>query len=220
MGLLNTILDIVFPVNCVSCGKNGENLCLACLKSSPTADRESAEWIFPLFDYRHPPIKKSIWLLKYKGRKKLTEVFAEVLYGYILQELADLKIMQNFDEALLIPVPIDKKRLRERGFNQAELICRELEKIDSRVNFKIKNNILIKIKDTGHQARIENRSERLKNIVDSFGLKDEKQSIEEIKGKNIILIDDVTTTGATLAEARKVLRQAGARKVIAFTIAH
>ena len=67
MCFLNTILDIVFPVHCVSCGKEGSDLCLKCLLDSPPAERESANWIFPLFDYRHLPIKKSIWLLKYKG---------------------------------------------------------------------------------------------------------------------------------------------------------
>lgn len=223
MGFLNTILDTIFPVNCLSCGKNGQNFCRGCLSYSPPAERESAKWIFPLFDYRHPPIKKAIWLLKYKGKKSVADVFAEVMYGHILEELADLKVMENFKEAILIPIPIERNRKKERGFNQAELICEKLAKLDlpaqadGNRNFELRNDILIKIKDTGHQARIENRSVRLKNIVDSFALKDEKINL---KGQNIILVDDVTTTGATLSEAKKVLKTAGARKVIAFTIAH
>ena len=68
VNFLDTILNVIFPVHCVLCGKEGSDLCLKCLSSSPPALRESANWIFPLFDYRHPPIKKFIWLLKYKGK--------------------------------------------------------------------------------------------------------------------------------------------------------
>ncbi len=221
MGFLHTItkaiLDIIFPVYCLSCQKSGKNLCLECLSTFPSAERECAKWIFPVFDYRHPPIKRAVWLLKYKGKKDLAGTFAEILYGHMLQELADLKVMQNFNEPLLIPIPIDKKRRRERGFNQAELICEYLVKLDLNTKFKLEKNILVKVKDTGHQARIENRSTRLKNIIGSFASSEVKK---ELQGKNIILIDDVTTTGATLSEAKKVLKKAGARKVIAFTVAH
>ncbi|TSC77716.1 MAG: putative amidophosphoribosyltransferase [Parcubacteria group bacterium Gr01-1014_24] len=218
MRFLNTILDMVFPVNCISCGKPGVNLCLICLLDSPLAERENARWIFPLYDYRHPPIKKALWLFKYKGKKRLASIFAEILYGKIMEELSELSLMENFREPILIPIPLSAKRYRERGYNQAELICKELIKLDNNVNFKLENNILIKPRDTKHQAHIENRSERLKNIIGSFTVKNE--SINLIKGRNIILIDDITTTGATLTEARKTLKQAGARKIIAFTVAH
>lgn len=216
MRLVNTILDIVFPTYCISCGSRGSSLCVKCLLDSPAAERECAEWIFPLYDYRHPQIKKSVHLLKYKGRKSLAEVFAEVLYGRIFEELSELSIMENFKEAILIPVPLSPRRKRERGFNQAELVAEELMKIDGGVNFKLERNVLIKPKETTHQAHIENRRERLKNIMGSFVVKNE----ELIKNKNIILIDDVTTTGATLSEAKKVLKESGTRKVVAFTIAH
>jgi len=216
MKFINTILTIVFPANCLSCGKNGTDLCLKCLVDSPQAERENLKWVFSLFDYRHPPIKKAVWFLKYKGKKNLARVFAEVMRDRIVEELADLSILENFREPLLVPVPLAPKRKRERGFNQAELICKKLIELDKNKNFKLEKNVLIKPKDTEHQARIENRSERLKNIVGSFSIKNP----ERIKNRNIILIDDVTTTGATLNEARKVLKQAGAKKIIAFTVAH
>lgn len=219
MNFLNTILDIVFPVYCISCGKNGSDLCLKCLEESPEAERESAKWIFPLYDYRHPPVKKAIWLLKYKGKFRLATIFAEVLYGRIIEELADLSVLENFHEPILIPIPLAPKRKHERGFNQAELICKKLIKINNinnEKNFELVNNVLVKLKETKHQARIENRNERLKNIIDSFSV----VNSEKIKGRNIILIDDVTTTGATLNEARKILKQNGAKKIIAFTVAH
>lgn len=230
MSILDTILNIVFPVNCVSCGKNGSDLCIKCLSDSPSAERESANWIFPLFDYRHPPIKKSIGLLKYKGKKRLASVFAEVLYGRIIEELSELSMIENFKDAILIPIPLSRRRYRERGYNQAELICKELIKLDSNSNinlrygvdekmernFSLEKNILIKIKETEHQANIKDRRDRLKNLVGSFYVKNP----EVIKSKNIVLIDDVLTTGATLTEAKKILKKNGARKIIAFTIAH
>ncbi len=228
MNFLDTILDVIFPVNCVSCGKRGSDLCLKCLSDSPPALRESANWIFPLFDYRHPPIKKSVWLLKYSGKRRLAGVFAEIMYGRIMEELSDLSVMRNFNNAILVPVPLSQKRYRERGYNQAELICRKLIELDSKTNlrhgvdmkvernFILEKNVLIKIKETEHQVNVKDRRERLKNLSGSFSVKNP----DAIKGKNIILIDDVLTTGATLNEARKTLKQSGARKVIAFTVAH
>ena len=238
--ILNSILNIVFPVKCISCGENGKDFCLKCLSDVPPAERETAKWIFPLYDYRHPPIKKALWLLKYNGKKRLAGIFAEILYEKIIEELSELSVMENFNEAILIPIPLSTKRYRERGFNQAELICKELIRL-SRTNhltppsaplsiskwrgvggevFTLENNVLIKPRETEHQARIHNRTERLKNIIGSFSIKNEKENISKIKERNIILIDDITTTGATLTEAKKVLKQAGARKVIAFTVAH
>ena len=254
MHFLNTILDIVFPVKCMLCGQAGADLCLGCLKDAPPAERESAEWIFPLYDYRHPIIKKSLWLLKYKGKKRLAKIFAEIIYEKILEELSELSVMENFTNAILIPIPLSPKRYRERGYNQAELICEEIIKINNLrnhltppfdklraplsltrrgaggevdnphlrhgVNMQLENNVLIKIKETEHQARIKNRNIRLKNLVGSFAIKNTEKNSNLIKGRNIILIDDITTTGATLAEAKKILKQAGARKIIAFTVAH
>ena len=219
MRFLNTILDIVFPIRCISCETIGADLCLKCLTESKPAERETAEWIFPLYDYRHPPIKKAVWLLKYRGKKKLAGILAEAMYGRILEELAELSIMENFRDPILIPIPLSPKRYRERGFNQAELIGKkliELQNSSPRKSFVLEKNILMKIKETKHQAQIKDRRERLKNLTGSLAIK----NAQLIKGRNIILIDDVTTTGATLNEAKKILKQSGARKVIAFTIAH
>ena len=223
MPFLNTILDIIFPPKCVSCGREGKDLCVKCLTDAPAAERESAEWIFPLYDYRHASIKTALWFFKYKGKKRLASIFAEVIYDKILEELSDLSRMENFINAILMPVPLSSSRYRERGYNQAELICRELMKINDLrlgLSFKLENNILIKPKETKHQAQIENRVERLRNIIGSFAVKNELENAKLLKDRNIILIEDITTTGATLHEAKKVLERAGARKVIAFTVAH
>src|SRR3989339_1476510 len=126
MRFLDTILDIIFPTKCLSCGQVGRDLCIKCLSESPVAERETAKWIFSLYDYRHPPIKKALWLFKYKGKKRLANIFAEIMYDKILEELSELSIMENFRDAILIPIPLTFSRYRERGYNQAELICKEL----------------------------------------------------------------------------------------------
>ena len=239
MGFLNTILEIVFPSKCILCDKKGSDLCLSCISISPPAERETVDWIFPLYDYRHPAIKKSLWLLKYSGKKRLANIFAEVVYDKILEELSDLIIFENFTEPILVPIPLSTERYKERGFNQAELICQEIIRISKSRNltpdpspyqgegcqrrgevFTLGKNILIKPKDTEHQARIKDRKIRLKNISGSFALRNDIEKLKLIKNRNIILIDDITTTGATLNEARKVLKKAGVRKIIAFTVAH
>ncbi|MFA6257283.1 MAG: phosphoribosyltransferase family protein [Candidatus Paceibacterota bacterium] len=221
MDFLDTILSLVFPIKCAICGKAGLDFCSRCLEDCPRAERESAKWIFPLYDYRHPPIKKSLWLFKYKGKRRLAKIFAEILYENMLEELADLAVLENFNNTLLVPIPLSRKRLRERGYNQAALICREILKINiaqenSGVKFELSENALVKPKETEHQAHIKDRKRRMENMRGTFQV--DNPAI--VAGRNIILIDDILTTGATLSEARRTLKDAGARKVIAFTLAH
>lgn len=216
MNILPTLLNFIFPTHCLSCRQYGEDLCLKCLASFPQAERQTLEWIYPIYDYRHKAVKEAIWLLKYKNHKRLAGVLAEALYARILEELSELSVMGNFHEPVLIPIPLSKERQRERGFNQALLLCRAIVALDSENNLELNTNVLVKPRDTEHQARIEDRAHRLKNIIGSFAIK----NTDTIKNRNIILVDDVTTTGATLSEAKKILKQAGAKNVIAFTVAH
>lgn len=222
MTFLNTIvgrvLDTLFPIYCLGCKTIGSNLCMKCLLAFPMAEREGLPWVYPVYDYRHPPVKKSLWHLKYKNKKTLAQTFANILYDKILEELSELSIMENFRDPLLIPIPLSKERYQERGYNQAELIAKKLVVLDKNTNFTLLTDILIKIKDVEHQARIQNRSKRLRNIVGSFAIQHGKEYM--VQKRNIILIDDILTTGATLSEAKNVLKQAGARKIIGFTIAH
>jgi competence protein ComFC len=216
MNLINTILDIFFPIDCICCKKNGKYLCSECLLSFPPVKQEGEKWIFSLYDYRHPLVKKSLWLLKYKGRKQIANIFAEVMYGIILEELSDFALIENFREPILIPIPLTKKKQRRRGFNQAQLIAERLVKLDDNKNFVLNTDILVKSVETKQQANIKDKKGRLHNLADSFAVVNTKK----IKDKNIILIDDITTTGTTLKEAKKALKKAGAKKFIAFTVAH
>lgn len=214
MGILLYLLDIVFPVNCLGCKKAGTPLCPKCLGNFRRAERPTEEWIYSMFDYRHPNMKRAIWLMKYAGKRNLAGVFGEMLGSHLALELSELGPLENFHDPIMIPIPLSKKRMRERGYNQTELLCQSMLKMNK--NLEYQNKILKKIKETEHQARLKDRSVRLKNLLGTFEIRDR----DLVRGRNIILVDDVTTTGATLSEAKKVLRAAGARKVIAVTIAH
>lgn len=214
MAFFDLILDTIFPPECVACGKKNEYLCNSCMVNCPPPERKTHEWIYPLFDYRHPAIRKSVWLIKYTGKKKVAHAFGEVMYRKMLEEMGDLYVMEKFMSPLLIPIPLSGKRKRKRGFNQAEILCREIISCDKRKYLTLDTNILSKVRETSHQAHTKNKEERLKNLTGTFKVSG------EVKNRNIILVDDVATTGATLLEAKQTLENAGARKVIAFTIAH
>ncbi len=115
----------------------------------------------------------------------------------------------------IVPIPLSKKRLRERGYNQAELLARALTRAGSATDFKIAN-ILRKTKNTEPQAKIKRRHNRLANMRDVFAVKDGVQ----LENAVVFLIDDIVTTGATLKDARRALLAAGASRVYAITVAH
>lgn len=168
-----------------------------------------------LFQYKNKIARKAIWEIKYRGNKKIAEKLSKLFYEFILETAADEMLFSNFTNPLLLPIPASKSTLKERGFNQCELIAKEVEKIDIGKNFEINFNALRKIKETPHQSKSKNRAERLENLKNSFGTDSKK-----VKGRNIIVIDDVITTGATMKEAMKTLHAAGAKKVLGFAIAH
>jgi competence protein ComFC len=130
--------------------------------------------------------------------------------GYALYRELD----KNYKEARLIPIPISKNRRRERGYNQCELIINEIIRLDSEKRFLADYELLIREKDIEKQTH-KNRSERISNTKHIF--KVTKRNNLDAK---IIIIDDVTTTGSTLKEARDELLKVGYTNVSALSIAH
>jgi hypothetical protein len=106
MKILKTILDIVFPLYCVNCAKAGSSLCTNCLAKAHFNEKEVPNFIYPIYDFRDPIIRKGIWALKYKNKKDVANIFAKEIYTYILEELSDLKLLENFQNPLLIPITI------------------------------------------------------------------------------------------------------------------
>lgn len=168
-----------------------------------------------LFDYKDPLIRQAIWELKYRGNRKIVALFAECLHEDLVLELSNRRLSENFNNPLLLPIPISRERKRSRGFNQSELLAEALAKKDCGNFFEVNCLLLWKIKDAESQTK-KNRAERLKNLNGCFAIKDPNK----IHNRNIILLDDVTTTGATFEEARKTLLLAGAKKIYCVAVAH
>jgi len=216
--IVNLIGDIVFPKTCSGCGDTGFFLCEKCFNRIPRADpplSEANSFITAVFDYRNQTVRNAIWRFKYKNAREIAECFGRVLYEEIIDEIGnDLRIGRN-EKFLLIPIPLHKTRLRERGYNQSELLAREILKYDTEKIFIIETRALSRTRATNAQAKKEKRDARFENLRGAFAA-----FPEFVNKENIILIDDVTTTGATLAEARKMLIKAGAKTVRAYTVAH
>lgn len=214
--LRDILLNILFPISCAGCGMDKNPLCIACRAKIPESDMSLDPYIYAALAYRNSVLRTVLWQLKYHGNTILARACAEILYDRILEELAELSELAYFTDPLIIPIPLSKKRLRKRGFNQTEIIVRALSVIDTKTSFTPAYNVLYKITDTKSQMSIKDKRERRKNIVGCFAVKNR----EQIRNKNIILIDDITTTGATFHEARKTLLNAGAKQVVCFAVAH
>ena len=174
--------------------------------------------LIAFFDYRDPLVRTAIWELKFRGNRAVASLLAECLFDELSAELSELEIFENFTQPLIIPVPLSSKRRRERGFNQCEILLDGLAKLDTGNIFEINKNLLIKIKDTSSQTKTDSRASRLKNLRGAFAVGEDSGA--DAAGRNIIVIDDVTTTGTTLSEAMKTLRRAGAKKVLGIALAH
>ncbi len=215
MTIFQAIIDFFFPLRCVGCKKRGEALCETCVDKFPPAQDNLPPRYFALYSFKDPVLKRALWELKYKNRHMIADVLGNRLGEHLFAEFTKGSLFSSLKNPLVIPIPIHSKKKRKRGYNQSELIARGgLKKIAEPI--EIRTDILQKIRDTDPQARIKNRQKRLQNIVGSFSVK----NTDIVHGRNIVLIDDVTTTGATMNEARRALLDAGARKVIGYAIAH
>ncbi len=215
--IIRNFLDLIFPRRKIV--KKFESLNLGEITTLiPKADPAEKNFIYPALSYRNEMTRAIIWELKYRGNKKSAEIMGGIIYENILAEMGDLLAFENFKSPILVPIPLSNKRFRERGFNQMELVAKVIKKLDTENLLEHNSNLLIKIKNTEAQSKTKSRAKRLENLKGCFAIS--KNARDYARGRNIILIDDVTTTGSTLAEARKTLLKAGARKVVAFTVAH
>lgn len=215
--LFQDVINLLFPRRCLLCGKGKSDVCLTCRQSLLYAEEREElahKNIYSVLSYKDEKVRQIMWLLKYRNVRSLSSFCAEVLYEQLLEEISDRALFSNFTKPLLIPIPLSKKRRRFRGFNQSEDIARELA---LRIpECELLSHVLVKTKETPAQMSIHSKTKRRRNVAGCFTVYDPGA----VRGRNIILIDDITTTGATLSEAHKVLRQAGAREVLAYTVAH
>jgi ComF family protein len=223
-----TLLDIFFPIRCLGCGKFDDWICADCHKTLPILTEQHCPFckkmitkngeicfscqkkekpalagVFIASTYQSELLKSAVHYYKYKFIKKLAEPLALL----IAQALQNSKLPTP---DLIIPVPLHQRRLRWRGFNQAEVLAQALD-----LEIPLSAKILKRKNYTTPQVKMKNRKQRLNNLNGAF----EITNPEKIKDKNILLIDDIITTGTTLSICANILKQAGAKKVSALVIA-
>ncbi len=225
---LDKLIDLIFPSNCLGCGKtmgSGAAICGECLTkinvnntlfcgkcSARLAEgKRMCHLDFPYAlgaatDYTDEIVKNLVHLLKFKYVKSAAEPLARLLVRYA----ENLRI--PIAEYLVMPIPLSGRRSRERGFNQSELIA---EIFAAHFGLLLETKNFLRTKNTKAQSETKNLSERSENVKNCFGIKNP----ELFRGKKIILIDDVTTSGATFLEAALALKSADAKKIIALAVA-
>jgi len=218
--VLDSLIDFIYPHNCIFCGKPDCNLCEECIgKGMPPILEHRCHVCKQIINsgrrFVHTDCYKSTYLdgvfycIKYtKAAKRYLSLIKYQFYFDLLREV--IAVMQvklavlPFGYDFLVPVPLHKEREKWRGFNQAKKIAQGLS-----WNTK---DVLIRVRMTKVQAQLS-REDRCVNVKDAFQV----VSPAQVKDKTILLVDDVFTTGSTLENCALALKSSGAKKVFAFT---
>ena len=203
-GCLSTI-EHNFPPFCPKCSKHlintEELLCSDCLKREYHFDCAFSACFY------NDTMRHLIHLFKYANKTSLRHHLGRVIISFTKTYHIDLG---NMD--VLIPIPLHPVRFRERGYNQSAILA---EEIAIALNIPLSNGNLIRIRHTKNQALIGSKKNRWTNIHGAFRIKYPSQFLE----KSVLLVDDLLTTGTTVSEAARVLKEAGAKKVDVLTLA-
>lgn len=201
------IINLIFPNVCGICGKISENsLCKKCentlkkyiiIKQEEIQNRNYNELI-SYFNY-NGIIRNNILNYKFKEKPFLAKTFVK----FLSKQKKAFEIIKTYDK--IVPVPISRKRFKERGYNQSQLIAKEISKY---TQIEIAENCLYKTKNIIEQSKL-NKEERIKNVQGVYELK----NMQILESKKILLIDDIYTTGSTVNECCKTLSEAKPSKI-------
>jgi ComF family protein len=207
-GALKFVKDLMLPVFCVECGREGEWWCKTCLEKNKINffnHNKAVSYLdgvtaFFVYD-EEAPIGKLIKLYKYQFAREIDSVWKKIISS---SGWRPARLCLKAESAIIMPVPLHPRRLRERGFNQAEIITKI---IIEETNLTLSDSALKRVKYTGQQAKLT-ADERNRNLEGAFAWTRPYPSPD-----NVILVDDVYTTGATMNECARILKRAGARSV-------
>jgi len=225
IGLKKAALDLLFPRWCIGCGREGDYICDSCRQMlsvisppiCPRCGRPQSEgelcpgcvdWQAGIDGIRSPflfdgLIRQAVHELKYRNLRALASPLAELMYDYLIKN--------PLPGEVLVPVPLHRKRYRERGYNQSALLALELGKL---TGLPVIENCLVRQSYVLPQARAASVGERHENVAGAFACRDGR-----LRGKGVILVDDVSTSGATLDACAGVLKSAGAAEIRGLTLA-
>jgi ComF family protein len=225
--VLKPVLELVYPTYCGGCGRQGDVLCRACLDSFRPVDRIGAcpvcgRWTGAAVAcgacLTHPasfgrghfgyvfegPVREALHAFKFRGRKDVGRALVQTLEERITSMASD------FD--LIVPLPVTEKRLRARGFNQCFIVSEEISRITGK---PIDHRTLRKTRETQDQYTLP-KEERKKNLVRAFSIEGPG---EALRGKRVLLVDDLYTTGSTAREVSKTIARAKTRAILFFALA-
>ena len=207
MKIIEKILNLIYPPVCGFCNQIcKESLCKKCeikikeyeLNSIRKVKNKYFDEVIFLFKYEDI-IRSTLIKYKFQNKAYLYKTFSKI----ILKNKKICGFLKNYD--IIIPVPISKKRKYKRGYNQSYLIAREIAKY---TNLNCESKWIIKQKDTIEQSKL-NKNERKTNVQGAYKIIEK----EKLFNKSILLIDDIYTTGSTVNECAKILKQAGVKKI-------
>lgn len=197
---LSFILDVIFPPTKRSIRVRGYDE--ETLFPTPMQHEALGISITTLAKYHQQSLEDTIRALKYDKSEHAANLLATMLSDYLLEKLAEDSIFSTAQVAL-VPIPLAKGRMHERGYNQITLVLDHLHR--NGISIPVREELLIRTRETPPQTRLS-RSKRLKNVSGAFSVPKDTS----IQGLHVILIDDVTTTGATLLSASQTLSKSGA----------
>lgn len=193
-------LKLLTPPWCMRCGKRteeGEEYCRDCREKGHLFERGRA-----LYEYESAA--ESIYRFKYGGRREYAEFFGEQIAAYLGDFIASV------GPEAFVPVPLHRRRRARRGYNQARLLA---EAVGRRTGIPVYGDLLVRVRDTVPQKKL-NPSERQNNLKRAFNMRR-----NDVKLNRILVFDDIYTTGATIDEAARVLKEAGAERIYFITLA-
>lgn len=214
--MFEKILNLIFPNICGFCNQIDNNsLCkncelmlskyeINCIKDYKQDNKRYFDYLFCALRYENK-VREKIIEYKFNEKSYLYKTFTKI----IIKNKKIYGFLKLYDIIISVPMFEDKKAVR--GYNQSELIAKEIAK---QVGLKFEKDVLIKIKNTKVQSTLT-KTQRMENVKNAFWVTDNTKIID----KNIILIDDIYTTGGTVNECSKILKQAGAKEICVVTIA-
>ena len=207
---LHSLLDLVYKRKCYCCSSSKENsfLCEKCYSELVFCDYLPSKFVQGVDVYcagiYNKNLQKLIRGLKYHKKQELAFYIAKFLYEYWNQ-------LNPGGEFVIIPVPLHEKRLKKRKYNQAELIAIELSKL---TGYSVNTALIKRSKDTLPQYKLS-RIERLENLKDAFVI----DKTNYTKGKKLLLLDDISTTGSTFETMVSLLKSNGINNIVCLAVA-